>query len=224
MDLVLLLYCRVPANLNESTTRSRGTVVNPNHRMPFQTPPPKSAVPQVRSSTDRNQQLNVHNDLLVNMGTNHSPGGVEMIGAPHGIVQPVPEVATPSGQPPPVYATPMNQSAPPPMVESPMVVMPPNGDSAILQAGNVVPPGIQQGIQQPQGPVAAVGMSPYQSPPPTGPMGPGSLPPSNAQPGNMMPHGVPQGMSSNMLQMQGMIPPYMGSYGAPGNCLTILEF
>ncbi|KAL4224023.1 Zinc ion binding [Mactra antiquata] len=215
-------------NMTESIDTPKVVAVNQNQRVSYQPPVPGKPLPQLQQhpSENVNHTQNIHNETPLNMGTSQMgtrqvPTHVEIIATPHEVVQQVPEVATPTVQPPAGYVTPINHTAPPPIVESPIVVMPPNGDTAILQAGQV----IQPGIQQPQGPVAAVGMSPFQSPPPAVPVGTGNVVPGNVVPGNVVPGnvqtgnmmtGVPQGMPPNMHQMQGMMPPYMGPYGAPG--------
>lgn len=158
-----------------------------------------------------------------------TPGGmaaptvptVEVIMSPSPVVQPAPNVITPGQR---TFVAPMEGAVAPTavvgnIVESPVAVVPPNGDEAIVQAGSYVhasPGGENMVMSQPVHPNQ---MHPMQQQvpqlvqptgPPVGGMTPGMMQAGNQAQGMMPP---------NMAQMQGMMAHYMTPFSATGNAV-----
>lgn len=177
-------------------------------------PPPQVAQPsQVVPAPMETQSGQAVEAISVDVAGNVIPQPVEMVLTPSGDI--VPSPGTPTANyvtPTPGYGTPVDHQMHPPIGDSPSTGMPPNGDTAIVQAGNAIPPGgsviLQQGM--PRGMVPP----PVQvAPNPQGVM----QPPVNMemQQGAMM-QGGSTSVPPNMSPMTGMMYPYMPPYPAPG--------
>lgn len=183
-------------------------------QLPQLLPPPQAAHhPQAVPAPMETQSGQAVEAVPVDVAGNVIPQPVEMVLTPSGDIVPPP--GTPSANyvtPAPGYVTPVDPSIHPPIGDSPSTGMPPNGDTAIVQAGNTIPPGgsviLQQGI--PRGMVPP----PVQvAPNPQGVMQPHVN--MEMQQGAVM-QGGSTSVPPNMSPMPGMMYPFMPPYPAPG--------